>query len=407
MRILNLSDLYPPVIGGLERNVQTVSRELVRRGHEVAVATLARDGGPALRDDEGVRVHAIQGWSRALGRFYQNPAMQLLPPAPDPGIVAALRGLLARERPDVVHARSWMAYSYLPLAARASAKLVVSLHDYFLVCPKRSFLHGGATCAGAAVRKCVACASEEYGALKATAMTAGLRASARLNDRVDRYVAVSSAVRDACLPAIRRPAEEVTIVPSLVPDGVLEAVDGTRPAFLPESDGYLLFVGAIGRHKGIEVLLDAYAGLREPPPLVILGASRGAEQVRLPPGVVVARDVPHADVMRAWARASVAVIPSLWPEPFGQVAVEAMATGRPVVASATGGLSDVVVDGETGLLVPPGDATALRGALAALLADPERRRRMGEAGRRRAPRFMASAVTDQLEAVYREVVAAA
>ena len=83
-----------------------------------------------------------------------------------------------------------------------------------------------------------------------------------------------------------------------------------------------------------------------------------------------------------------------------------MAHGRPVVASAVGGLLDLVVDGETGLLVPPGDVPALRAALERLLADRELRRRFGEAGRKRIRRsFSWPAVTDATIAAYEEALA--
>ena len=109
--------------------------------------------------------------------------------------------------------------------------------------------------------------------------------------------------------------------------------------------------------------------------------------------------------MAAWAHCAVGVVPSIWPEPLSLAAVEAMACGRPVVASATGGLPEVVIDGETGLLVPAGDVGALRDALRALLSDPVLRRRLGEAARRRARLFTASAITARIEQVYADVQA--
>jgi glycosyltransferase involved in cell wall biosynthesis len=84
--------------------------------------------------------------------------------------------------------------------------------------------------------------------------------------------------------------------------------------------------------------------------------------------------------------------------------MEAMASGTPVVASAIGGIPDLVQHGETGLLVPPGDSPALRRALHALLNDPPLRARMGEAARRRATAFTLSRAADRIEAVYREVL---
>lgn len=109
------------------------------------------------------------------------------------------------------------------------------------------------------------------------------------------------------------------------------------------------------------------------------------------------------DVRRALAAMDVFVHPGD-PEPFGLVTVEAMAMERPVVAFAQGALPEIVADGETGLLVPPGDQAALAGAVVELLRDPERRRRLGRAGRRRAEamftaRAMAARFADALAAV--------
>src|SRR5436309_15073598 len=99
MRVLMVSDFYPPVIGGMERHVQTLSRELVRRGHDVAVATLWQDGSPAFERDEGVHVHRLAGLTRLLAPFYENKERHFHPPLPDPGIMAGLRRVIAQERP--------------------------------------------------------------------------------------------------------------------------------------------------------------------------------------------------------------------------------------------------------------------------------------------------------------------
>jgi len=87
------------------------------------------------------------------------------------------------------------------------------------------------------------------------------------------------------------------------------------------------------------------------------------------------------ELAQEFADASVVVVPSLWPEPFGLVGIEALAAGRPVVASATGGIEDWLDDGVSGLCVKPGDVADLARALNELLADPQRQQRMGIAGR--------------------------
>jgi glycosyltransferase involved in cell wall biosynthesis len=121
--------------------------------------------------------------------------------------------------------------------------------------------------------------------------------------------------------------------------------------------------------------------------------------------VFVFNDWPHSAVMQAWQRCGVALAPSVWGEPFGLVVLEAMAARRPVIASRTGGISDVIVDQESGLLVPPGDVSALRAAIQYLLASPDARDRLGRAASRRASVFSASAVVPRLEQVYRQLTA--
>ena len=174
-------------------------------------------------------------------------------------------------------------------------------------------------------------------------------------------------------------------------------------AQLPPGE-FLLFVGDLRPMKGLDVLLDAYAGLAGPPPLVLIGKTWPDTPAVLPPGVVVHDRSPNAAVIEAWRAATIAVVPSVWAEPFGIVVIEAMGGGCAVVASRVGGIPEIVEDGVSGVLVPPGDATALRDALASLIGDPARRGALGAAARERARAFTAAAVTPRLVEVYRDVV---
>jgi glycosyltransferase involved in cell wall biosynthesis len=191
------------------------------------------------------------------------------------------------------------------------------------------------------------------------------------------------------------------VIPNFVPDdlGVNRADVQTYVDQLPVGD-FWLFVGDLSRDKGIHILLRAYAEIEGAPPLVLLGRRCQDTPHQFPANVIFLNSWPHTAVMEAWRRCSLAVVPSVWPEPFGLVALEAMISGRPVIASRIGGLSDTVVDGETGLLVPPGDATALAKALRRLLDDQDLREQMGLAGRQRSEDFRATTVVPRIEQVY-------
>ena len=161
----------------------------------------------------------------------------------------------------------------------------------------------------------------------------------------------------------------------------------------PEEPPHVLFVGRLSEEKGILEFLAATEGL----PRVIVGDGPLRRLVTEAAGFV-----PHDQLGGYYERAAVVCVPSRR-EGYGVVAREAMAFGRPVVATAVGGLVDAVEDGETGLLVPPGDPDALRDAIARLLGDRELSRRLGAAARERTGRELRfDATTAALIAIYDE-----
>jgi glycosyltransferase involved in cell wall biosynthesis len=132
------------------------------------------------------------------------------------------------------------------------------------------------------------------------------------------------------------------------------------------AEPFILFVGSFGKQKGMDVLLAAYRGLETAVPLVLIGYELSdfpLSQLDIPPNVHIFKNWPNTAVMEAWRRSSLGIIPSNWPEPSPTVVMEAMVAGTPVIATRVGGIPDIVAEGETGLLVPPGDATALRQAM--------------------------------------------
>jgi glycosyltransferase involved in cell wall biosynthesis len=403
MRILQLTNFHHPVIGGLQRYVSTLSGELSRLGHTVTVVTLGSGGLPEEEVIDGIRVIRIRGWAQRLTGLRADTMRPFHPTAPDPGAVAALRRVLDRERPDIVHSYNWMQYSFSPLYHpwRGPAH-VVTLHDYGLAyarkTPQRSD-HAG-QCPGPRLDRSPCCAPAQYGPVKGTATTGALFDSRFLHRRADRYIAVSTALVEGSERATPTRGGGITLVPALVPNGLSALADATpRPGFLPAEDGYLMFAGALGPHKGVDVLLAARRRMRHQIPLVLVGMARRDTPPIDDQGVIVALNVPHDQVMAAWKGCSVAVVPSVWNEPMGLVAIEAMLVRRPVVASDVGGLRDSVAHGITGLRVPPGDPGALAAALDGLLDDPGLRQRMGDTGRARALRFEAAASAPQVIAV--------
>lgn len=406
MKVLLVADLYPPLIGGTERHVQNLARELIHRGHSVAVATMQPSGSPLTEVDEaGVRVYRIdRGWASRVSGAYASGRPHH-PSIADPGVAAALRVITSKELPDVVYAHNWMLYSYLAAAGRHSQVPVLAcLHDYWPICPARSLVSGGQTCQHDTLAATIRCGVDHYGRAKGTALAMGLwDARRRWHHRVDRYLAVSQFVADACLPALA--GKQAFVAPTFVSSNLAAVIENTpAPDFLPDGP-YLLYVGRLSAAKGVTVLADAYRQLgASAPPLLVLGAQDAGCEVSWPAGVRVLQDVPHHQVMAAWRHAEVGIIPSTYPEPFGQVAIEAMAVGIPVIASDVGGLAEVVGKYPGGTLVPAGSPTALAEGIRHVLSDPQQRMRARAVGPAAAARFLVSNVADIVERHLTEVI---
>jgi phosphatidylinositol alpha-mannosyltransferase len=347
--------------GGVGYHVANLAERLRTRGHEVRVLTPA-DG----EVEPGV-------WS--VGRSFPVPFNgSVARLAFGPRVRARVRVALRRARPDVVHVHEPFAPSVGMLALLASKQPCVAT------------FHASAP------------ASRAY------------RASALALRPLWRKIAVRIAVSEEARRTVERVfGDGVRVVPN--------GIDLDRFAGVPPVDPALevvLFVGRLERRKGARLLVEAFVEVKKARPaarlvLVGEGAERAACERALPDAlrgdVEFLGRLEPAELARAMGEASVVAAPSLAGESFGIVLLEAMAAGRPVVASRIPGYAAVVRDGVEGVLVPPGDTGALARALTEVLASPERARAMGAAGLARAPEFDWTRVAAEIERAYADAVA--
>jgi glycosyltransferase involved in cell wall biosynthesis len=402
MRILLLAQFYPPTIGGEEHHVRNLAMALAQNGHHVAVATLWHPGVASYEMDGDVGVYYIRGSLQRLSGLFTDGERRHAPPFPDAELVTALRRVILKEKPDIVHGHNWLVTSFLPLKAWSGAGLVVTLHDMSLVCAKKTFVRDNEICDGPSIMRCLPCARRKYGKKAAVTTLANFAFARFARHAVDRFIAVSHAVARYNRLAEHGVAFEV--IPNFVPENVSELSRDLDPCLreLPE-DGYLLFVGDVMHLKGADTLVDAYAGLDRAPPLVMIGRRCPDTPAKLPPNTRIVGPWPHPTIMHAWRRCLFGIVPSVVVDACPTVVMEAMASGKPVVASDIGGIPDLVNHGETGLLVPPGDVGALQDALQGLLTKRELIGRMGRASLAWVEHFKAAAVVPQIERVYESV----
>jgi glycosyltransferase involved in cell wall biosynthesis len=407
MRVMLLAQWFPPVIGGEEWHVLHLGQELVRRGHDVTVVTLLQAGLAEYEIVEGMRVHRVRGTVQRLGRLFLDDSRKSAAPIPDPELVAAVRRIISEERPDIVHAHNWLVHAYLPVKRPSGAPLVLTLHDFSLVCARKDHMYMGAVdCSGPGPSKCLRCSARKYGTAKGIATVAGTWAMAPVAwAGVDRFIAVSESVAEGNHLARRGLA--YSVIPNFIPDPDRSPAPASVDVPGLPDEPFLLYVGAISRVKGVPALLHAYAGLDRPPPLVLIGypgADTDAILRELPTGAVYLKSQSHPAVLTAWRRSRLGVVPSICRDASPTVVLEAMAAGTPLVASRIGGIPDLVEADVSGLLVDPGNVPALRDALARVLDDGDLATRLAATWMERVRAFAAAAVVPRIEQVYEQVL---
>jgi alpha-maltose-1-phosphate synthase len=395
MRVALLTREYPPeVYGGGGVHVEYLAREL-RRLEELTVHCWGAD-----RSEPGVIAH--RAWAALDGSAPHLAALQAM--SIDLTMAAGVDGA------EVVHSHTWYANFAGHLAKLIyDIPHVVTVHSLEPLRPWKAEQLGGGY------------------ALSSFCERVGLESA-------DAVIAVSEGMRRdvlACYPALD--PERVRVIYNgidaeeyrpVAGTDVLErhGIDRERPS--------VVFVGRITRQKGVPYLLDAALEFAEDAQLVLCAGApdtpeieaeveRRVERLRAERGNVIWIDemLPKRDVIQLLSHATVFACPSIY-EPLGIVNLEAMACEAAVVATATGGIVEVVVDGETGLLVPfeqeegeiePRDPAAFSAAIAArvneLLGDPELAASMGRAGRARAVEaFSWPAIAQETVEVYRGLV---
>jgi D-inositol-3-phosphate glycosyltransferase len=371
--------------GGQNVHVHALAEALARVGHEVVVHTRRTDPHTPdqVRLPSGVVVdHVSAGPAVELRKDDLLEHMD--------AFAAVLRRRWSRWRPDVAHAHFWMSGLAALDAGRALGVPVLQTFHALGSVKRR---HQGAA---------------------DTSPPSRVALESDLGAQVDRVIATcADEVRE--LAALGVPATNVDVVPCGVDVRRFDPDDGERRPGPPR----VLTVSRLVPRKGVDTAIRALARVGGDAELVVAGGPEGAELAGDPEVVrlqTLAAAEGVADRVRFVGRVGPADVPALMRdadvvvqlptyEPFGLVPLEAMASGRPVVAAQVGGLADTVVDGVTGLHVPPGDPDAAARAITTLLADPAARARLGRAGRSRVLEHYAwDRVAAATVAVYRDVL---
>ncbi len=403
MRIAILTNEYPPhIYGGAGVHVEYLTRELTRLDDGTHTVTVLAFGEQSIQEGNltvrGVRSNFVLPYQDSRHqKFMDTLARDLL-------MAGSLDGL------DVIHCHTWYTHLAGCLAKQLTgAPLVLTTHSL-----------------------------EPHRPWKVEQLGSAYRASTWIErtayQNADGVIAVSEAMRADVHELYAVASDRIRVIPNGIdlnqykptPDPAVLAryrIDAGMP--------FVLFVGRITRQKGIIHLVHAIPHIRPGTQVVLCAGAPDTEEIGREmaeaveqarrgtsnPIIWIAQMLTKEDIIPLYSQAALFVCPSVY-EPFGIINLEAMACGTPVVASAVGGIKEVVVPDETGLLVPfeprggtdfeprdpDGFARGLADAVNSLLADPERLRQMGKRSRQRVERFFSwASIARRTSDFYREI----
>lgn len=311
---------------------------------------------------------------------------------------------LRADPPDIVHVHNFfpqLSPSIFDACARQGVPVAMTMHNFRVRCSNGFFFRDGKPCEDclhgtayqAVLHRCYR--ASRLGSLTLASMIEYHGLVGTWRRKVSRFIALTEFSRSKLIAA-GVPAEKLVVKPNFVPDPLPAVSAQPRPGHSA------VFVGRLSVEKGVSTLIDAWHGLGVPLRIVGDGPEGEALRRRAPENVTFLGHRGRDEVFAEIAAASFMVVPSIWYENFPVTVVEAMALGKPIVASAIGALQEIVTDGKEGLHFRAGDPGDLRRVVEELLRDPGMLEEMGRGARRRyLERLTPSRNLEMLAGIYR------
>ncbi len=378
MKILYINALYSPhIAGGAELSLKLLAEGMQAYGHEVAVLSLVPEGRLRTEIVDGVKVYRT-GIQNHYWPFtaHQQPKIRRLAwhlrDRYNTGVATTVQQVLALEKPDLVSCHNLVGWSVAvwDVIKRAGIPVVQVLHDLYLLCPNSNMFRDGIPCS----KQCRSCRLLRTGHRE---RSANVQAVVGISRSILQRFTSAGYFRGAKTAVIYNARS----IPA--PSGKRHRTHGSTLRFG--------FIGTLSAVKGVEWLIRSFRQLGIPAMLDIAG--RGKETYEEELKALAGDDARirfrgYIQPTGFYREMDVLVVPSLWEEPLGMVAIEGLANHLPVIASDMGGLRETVRHEQNGLLCDPADEHSLRDAMLRLYEDSELYSRMAAAARPSAERFL-------------------
>ncbi|UCG70957.1 MAG: glycosyltransferase family 4 protein [Thermoplasmata archaeon] len=382
MKIALTTEYFHPFTGGAEQSALELAKALKNKGHDMIVFTR----GDGEEDEvEGIQVKRIF-CDLLKGTIKRDvPFPRLVDKREEERFFREIRG----EAFDILHSNNRdTAVFTVKVGKELKIPAVAHIRDYWPICPKRDFLRPDEICEGP--RLCGNCMARYYNAWHKIAFyykmwsDTGYRYQ-EIKKNADYFIYNSSYTQD-----------RIGLEPKVV---VYNPVDVDKIKGGKKEPGKILYIGNVTKRKGVEMLSEAALGLNVT--LHILGDGYLLSKIQ-GKNIVKHGRVEYPEVLEHLSNSEMLVVPSLWPEPFGRVAVEGMAAGLPVIVTPIGGLPEIV--GDAGIVLKGMGEKELREEIQTLHENEQLRKQMGDKGKLQSRMFHPKKIAEETISVYEEVL---
>jgi glycosyltransferase involved in cell wall biosynthesis len=392
LNICLLSHEFPPRIGGEASYASFIAKTISNMGHNLIIMTSNTEGQMNISNNENFNIKYISTIKTTpFESFLFNIRTK-----------KALLNLLKTNKMDIIH--QTYDYNTFPISKdKINVPIITTIHHPFkeerkLIKANLSFM-------------------EYLNYLSRRRLHYLEIMQKKLCERADKIISVSTYTARSVIKEFNIPPDKIEVIPNGVDINRFNPninVEEMREKWGIQSEPIVLFVGRLDYNKGIKYLIGGFSKLIKDisdAKLVIVGQGPDRDHLNhlidkhnLIKSVILAGRVENKDLPKAYCASNVIVLPSLM-EGFGISLLEAMACGKPCIATSAGGTTDVVVDGKTGFIVPPSDPLSLYQAMYTLLSDDNLSQKFGMASRKRAEKnFAWDAIAKRTINLYEEMI---
>ncbi len=354
MKIMQIADHYPPIcLGGGETHVESLAASLHERGHNVIVFTLANAGLPSFEKKNGIHIYRFNGLFQTASFLFKNPSAKLHPPIRDPLIMKRLEAVIEKEKPDVIHVHSsggWIIFSVLPLKEKLGIPVVVTLHNYGLLCPVLTLTKNEKQCQNILTNNCIGCGARVYGK-KSFLVYLFLKLNKSRLKQVDKFIAINQYQKNVFTKQTGLDESDVVVIPNSIDCekfSLIKLADERTKRELEKLGldfraNKIVHIGSLNANKlsSIEGIISATPKIIDKFPhtqVLIVGdgerfnyvaelAERVNQQLRKQVVIMIGY-VKNDDMPKMMGVADIVI-------GVGRVALEAMACGKPVIIAGT------------------------------------------------------------------------